>query len=72
MVICDAQVVYEKQDAYDMQHGPHGYVRVGVRFGERVIWLGTTGSYMGHADYDQAEGLAKEIVRRWTEAPDAR
>ena len=68
MVTCEAQVVYESQDAYDINHGPHGYIRVGVRFGDRVIWLGTTGSYMGHAEYDKAEALAKEIVRRWGSA----
>lgn len=59
----DAQVVYEQHDEYDA--GPWGYIRVGVRFDDRVIWLGTTGSGMTRAEYDKAEALAKEIVRRW-------
>lgn len=60
----DAQVVYEQHDEYDHHAGPWGYIRVGVRFGDRVIWLGMTGSGMTQSEYDKAEALAKEIVRR--------
>lgn len=64
----DAQVVYEQHDEYERHAGPWGYIRVGVRFGDRVIWLGTTGSGMTQSEYDKAETLAKEIVRRWEAA----
>ena len=39
----DAQVVYERQESYDMAAGPYGYEKVGVRFNDRVIWLGMRG-----------------------------
>ncbi len=65
----DAQVVYEQHDDYERHAGPWGFMKVGVRFADRVIWLGVCGSGMGQADYDKAERLAREIVRRWQAAP---
>lgn len=66
----DAQVVYERQVGGDIQHGPAEYIRVGVRFDDRVVWLGS--AYFPGDDgrqYKQDEGLAKEIVRRWYASP---
>lgn len=58
----DWQVVYETDTAYCMQTGPHGYDRVGVRFGSRVVWLGCTGSGLPQTPYEEAKALAEQIV----------
>lgn len=66
-----AQVVYERQDLFDMTHGPYGYERVGFRIGDRVTWMGCAGSGMPNCDLEHAVCLA--LVERWNaalEAPD--
>lgn len=63
----EAQVVYERQPGGDLRNGPCEFVRVGVRFGDRVIWLGSSFA-PGDGDDDQYVRdivLAQEIVFRW-------
>lgn len=63
----NAQVVYERQVGGDIRHGPSEFVQVGVRFDNRVLWLGST-FYPGDAkdqQYARDVDLAQEIVRRW-------
>ena len=62
----DAKVVYERQDAFDMESGPYGYERVGFCIGDRVFWIGSTGSGLpGGPPYDADKRLAELIVERW-------
>lgn len=61
-----AQVVFERQDGGDVERGPSCFERVGVRFGSRVIWLGSAFYPGGSGDqYRLDTALAQEIVRRW-------
>lgn len=62
----DAQVVYERQPGGDVRRGPCEFVQVGVRLGERVVWLGA--AFFPGDDgkrYALDVDLAQEIVRRW-------
>jgi hypothetical protein len=64
----DAQVVYERQAGGNLQHGPCEFVRVGVRYGNRIIWLESAhfpGSDGG--DYQSAVQFASDLVARWNE-----
>lgn len=61
----DAQVIYERQDAFDLTHGPYGYERVGFRIGDRVFWVGCAGSGLPGGSYDADCRLAEAIVARW-------
>lgn len=65
-----AEVVYERQDAFDMQSGPYGYERVGFKVGDRVFWTGCVGSHMPGGDFAADKRLAEEIVARWNAASD--
>lgn len=68
----DAQVVYERNETFDERSGPCGSARVGVRFSDRVLWLGLSywPSDQGvHDKFATDERLAQEIVRRWNAAP---
>ncbi len=60
-----AQVVYERQDGFDMHSGPFGYERVGFRIGDRVFWVGCCGSGLPGTSYDADRQLAERIVARW-------
>jgi len=66
-----AKVVYEREDAFDMRHGPYGYQRVGFCIGDRVFWVGCCGSGMPGSQYEQDKALAEEIVRCWNDTKDA-
>jgi hypothetical protein len=66
-----AKVVYERQEAYDMKHGPWGYERVGVCIGDRVFWTGCSGSEMPVGTYDDDKRLAQQIAERWNGAQKA-
>lgn len=57
-----AQVVYERDDMFDMQSGPYGYRRVGLRLEDRVIWLGLYCDANTYQDFLKWENIAKEIV----------
>jgi hypothetical protein len=62
-----AQVLYEKQDTFDVHHGPCGFNRVGFRIGDRVFWTGIEswpGVNQTH-EYELAEAMAREVVTRW-------
>ena len=62
----EAQVVYERQDAYDMQSGPHGFERIGFRIGDRVFWVGCAGSGMpSDGVFERDHKLAETLVQRW-------
>lgn len=65
----DAQVVYERDDGFDMKAGPFGYERVGFRIGSRVWWVGCTDSVSINKDFAEQVKLANEIVSRWNAAP---
>ena len=69
----DTQVVYERQPGGDLQYGPVEFVRVGVRFGDRVIWLGAA-NFPGcdPKAYEKDIALAQEIVRHCKADPTAR
>lgn len=59
----EAQVIYERQPGGDIQHGPCEFTRVGVRFGDRVIWLGSAFFPGGDGkQYGLDVDLAQEIV----------
>lgn len=60
----DAQVIYERQSGGDLQYGPSEFVRVGVRFGDRVVWLGSA-HFPGDDGkrYGQDIELAQDIAR---------
>lgn len=62
---CEARVVYERQDAYDMASGPHGYERVGFAIGDRVFWTGCAGSGLPGGSYEADKRLAEAVVARW-------
>jgi hypothetical protein len=66
-----AQVVYERQASFDLSCGAYGYERVGFRIGDRVTWMGCTGS--GMPGYDAERAVCIALVERWNaalEAPD--
>jgi len=68
-----ARVVFERNDAFDMQSGPYGYERVGFAIGDRVFWTGCAGSGMPGGTYEADKALAKQIVERWNASePDIR
>lgn len=61
----DTQVVYERDAGGDLRHGPGEFIRVGVRFDDRVFWIES--AYFPGSDgvcFARGEALAKEIVRR--------
>lgn len=58
----DTQVVYETDTAYDMQCGPHGYDRVGIRIEERVIWRACDHSSASRGEYERWERISQRIV----------
>lgn len=62
----DMQVVYEKHDQYDEHAGPYGSERIGVRIGDRVIWLGAITYPWGNTaiqeEYENAKRLAKQLA----------
>jgi hypothetical protein len=62
-----AEVVFERQDGFDMQSGPYGYERVGFRIGSRVFWTGCAGSGMPASTYAEDRELAETIVARWND-----
>lgn len=62
-----AEVVYERQDAFDMSAGPYGYERVGFKIGNRVWWVGICGSGLPGKEYEADRELATQIVKRWNE-----
>lgn len=62
METVDVQVVYEQHDDFDLRNGPFGGGRVGVRFDDRIIWLGSWCSHSSSKGYDKAEQLAKLIA----------
>lgn len=68
-----AKVVYERQDAFDLHHGPYGYERVGFCIGERVFWTGCcgTGLQASYQQYETDKALAEEIVRCWNDTKSA-
>lgn len=64
----EAQVVYERQPGGDLHSGPCEFVRVGVRYGNRVMWIESAhfpGSDGGH--YQEAVQFASDLVARWNE-----
>lgn len=67
-----AMVVYERQDAFDIQHGPYGFERVGFAIGNRVFWAGCAGSGMPGTTYEADKALAEAVVERWNRADVAR
>lgn len=60
-----ARVVYERNDAFDMQGGPYGYERVGFQIGDRVFWTGCAGSGLPGGTYAEDKALAEHVVTRW-------
>lgn len=60
-----AKIVRERNDAYDMQSGPHGYERIGFEIGGRVFWTGLAGSYMDSPNWTDDKKLAEDIVDAW-------
>lgn len=60
-----AEVVYERQDAFDMQSGPFGYERVGFKIGVRVFWVGCAGSGLPGGTYEADKALAEAVVERF-------
>lgn len=68
-----ARVVYERQDAFDMQHGPYGYERVGFCIGDRVFWVGICGSGLpsNYDQYERDKAFSDEVVRCWNDTKDA-
>jgi hypothetical protein len=52
------EVVKETEGRVDLQCGPYGYEQVGVKIGERVIWLKVT-SWPGHDNDGQYEEWVK-------------
>jgi hypothetical protein len=61
----EIKVVYERQSGGNLDVGPVDFWRVGVLFGERVIWLGSTCHGDNLQQFREDETLAKEIVARW-------
>lgn len=59
-----ARIVYERQDAFDMQSGPYGYERVGFAIDDRVFWVGCAGSGLPGGTYEADKALAELIVAR--------
>lgn len=59
-----AELVRERQDAYDMATGPYGYQRVGFSVGGRVFWVGCCGTHMNNETWLADESLARSIVER--------
>lgn len=62
----EAQVVYERLPGGDLQHGPCEFVRVGVRFGSRIMWIEC--AYFPGSDreiYLKGERFASDLVARW-------
>jgi hypothetical protein len=61
----ETQIVYERQVGGSLEHGPCEFVRVGVRFDDRVVWL-ENAYFPGSNDaaFKRGEALAQEIVRR--------
>lgn len=68
----DAQVVYERQPGGDVQRGPCEFQRIGVRFGDRVVWLGAAFFPGRDNTFEKDVSLAEEIVRLCTIDPDAK
>jgi hypothetical protein len=66
-----AQVVYERQDAYDMHAGPYGYERVGFRIEDRIFWVGCAGSGLPGDTYEADKKLCADLVSRWNVLEDA-
>jgi hypothetical protein len=60
-----AEVVFERQDAFDMTSGPYGYERVGFSIGGRVFWVGCAGSGLPGGTYEADKALAASVVERW-------
>jgi hypothetical protein len=60
-----ARVVFERNDAFDMQSGPYGYERVGFAVGDRVFWTGCAGSGIPGGTYEADKALAAQIVERF-------
>ena len=68
MTTKEAQVVYERQPGGDLHSGPCEFVRVGVRYGNRVMWIESAhfpGSDGGR--YQEAVQFASDLVARWNE-----
>src|SRR6185436_9032574 len=42
-----------------------GYERVGFLIGDRVFWVGCTGSGMSNTGYEDDKRLAETVVARW-------
>ena len=64
----DVQVTYERQVGGDLQHGPCEFVRVGVRFNDRVFWIES--AYFPGSNgvgFERGEAIAKEIAEACTQ-----
>lgn len=64
----DVQVTYERQVGGNLQHGPCEFVRVGVRYGNRVMWI-ESAHFPGsdNAMWQEAVAFAADLVARWNE-----
>ncbi len=58
----DAQVVYEREEKFDMQCGAYGYERVGIRIDERVIWLAICHDQSSSKEFKRWDEIAHRIV----------
>lgn len=57
-----AQVVYERQDDFDLGSGSYGSTKVGILIEDRVIWLACHHDTSTFENYLKWEGIAKKIA----------
>ena len=63
----EANVVYERDEAFNMTSGPYGFERVGFSIGHRVFWTGLSASHTANRTWDEDKELAEKIVKAWNE-----
>ena len=64
----EAQVVYERHPGGDLHYGPAEFIRVGVRYGNRIMWIDSA-HFPGsdNAKWQEAVQFSSDLVARWNE-----
>lgn len=60
-----ASIVRERNEAYDIHSGPHGYERIGFEIEGRVFWVGMSASYSDNKTWETDKALCEDMVWRW-------